>query len=1243
MIPLQFCRETDGWPEDSKYRFNIETSEPLTSFISFNGKEAGRELAQRMREGRIQLLGLHNTANTEQLSHELMARLFYMTGRHAVDILGVPAGKTIQQTDVIGLSWPVATYAREAGFDYCFHGFNRNAMPNDVDGRWTRDMMELDLEKGKHVFSIGNEPNFYWQGPDGQTLFSRSTTYERHDLLNNPYDINPPSVQDPMRIELLIKGHDEINWPFETMLSQDGADFILARRTIAERAVKWNAEYSYPRIICTTYDEYFKAIEKEIAAKNIKLSTIAAEENNQWSDQDYTVARWSGMGRKLGEALPATETLNSMAQVLTGGNDQWKNLFQGYHRLLQYHEHTNAKQSPRGNMVWYETEAEENREMVKETEFYQQAVFSSASDRLTNEISRKAKRNIVVYNMLPRSRTDLVKIEIPADLIPVDDATGERMPVQLLPDGSGVFIAREVPATGYKVFRLEPERVKKSTVSPMLETENRFYKIKINGETGALLSLFDKRQGVELIDTNSPHAFNEYLYEFRTLMADGNYDSKWSRMQKAESVKLEHGPLADVLTVSGKAEGVLEMRQTVIFYHDLPRIDFGIWMNKAPFKGNYREQHEAVFVALPFSVPEFSIHHELPGGVAEPYRQQVEGSATCHYAIRSFTDLSNAKYGITVSPTEGSLVCYGEPISTPFNGDESLFKRDRTYPTKSRLYMYLMNNMFDCNIASDQQGPVSFQWSVQSHAGDWKSGEADKFGREVLQPLIAWRADGKNKGSLKSSGSFMSVDVPNVMCSSVKAAEMNGDGFIVRLNETRGRETTAVVTLPMLPEIKSVRMVTLVENDTKGELPVKNNSFSIKMPKFGVKTVRVICEPASLKVTDLQAKPVADMQVELVWGCQGEGVSHYNLYRDTLPECESSMLNFIGQSAVPAFSDVPSPNIGGWIRSCLTPATKYYYRVIAVDMVNNRIGNGEVVEATTPSSTGKNLPPAAVEGVRPILVSLITIDNYINLLFRTSCEPDVMQYEVHRSTVPGFVPGTNTLAGIVKSDEIPPRSGGYGESAIQYQTRDYDHAMFTDKDVESDTQYYYTVCAIDAAGQRGAYSGEVSIRTKVSWLPKGLKFEAQSSFSEQYGPYGAIDGEASSDHSWVSSPNGGGTKEKPNEVWLSVELPKAIALKGFKIIGDIRSEVAQITTVKGQMRIGGEWKNVAEIKGAKGGEPVIVHLAAPVTADGIKLIFPAGDLPAHADPVQNGIVRVDELVFILANGEEVVLPDLVKK
>jgi hypothetical protein len=811
-------------------------------------------------------------------------------------------------------------------------------------------------------------------------------------------------------------------------------------------------------------------------------------------------------------------------------------------------------------------------------------------------------------------------------MILVDGSTGEKMPVQLLPDGSRVFIAKEVPATGYKVFGLEPagESAAVPTMSARLELETRFYKIRINGETGALLSLFDKTQGVELVETNAPHAFNEYLYEFRTDIGDFNYDSKWSRMQKADSVKLEQGPLAYVLTVAGKAEGVREMKQTVIVYHDLPRVDFGIWMDKAPFQGQYRRQHEAVFVALPLAIPNFTIRHELPGCVAEPYRQQVEGSATCHYSIRGFTDLSNEKYGVTVSPIEGSLVCYGEPTSTPMTGDEAKFRRDRTYPTKSRLYMYLMNNMFDCNIASDQQGPVSFQWALRSHAGDWKTGEADKFGREVLQPLIAWRADGKNNGSLKSSGSFMSVDVPNVMCSVIKPSEMSGDGLIVRLNETQGRETTAVVSLPMLPEILSVRMTSMVENDKGEELPVKNNSFSLKMPKFGVKTVRVVCGQASLKVRDVAAKSVADMQVDLTWGCKGKAVSHYNIYRDTKPECEPTMLNFIGQSAVPEYSDIPRPNIGGWLRSCLAPGTKHYYRVVAVDRANNRIGNGSVVEVTTLASTVKNLPPVAVEGVRPILVSPISLDNFVNILFRTACEPDVTHYEVHRNTVSGFVAGTKTLAGIVKSDDIPQRSGGYGEQAIQYQNKDYDHAMFTDRP-EGDVQYYYKLCAVDSAGQRGAFSEEVAIRTKVPWKPIGLKVDAQSFHAAEYAPELAMDGAPDEFHSWASRPYGGGTKDKPLDVWWQVEFKdKPRTLKGVKIIGDRRDEIPLQKNLQVQVREGGGWKTVGEVKDAAE-KNIAINFAQPVSTDALRVFVPSADLPKSDNPQIDGIVRICEI------------------
>ena len=96
----------------------IETSEPLTSFLGTHSIADAAELARRIREGRIQIGGLHNTANTEQLGHELLARLFYLSNRHARDLLHVPKSRTIQNDDVIGLTWGLATFCAEADIPF---------------------------------------------------------------------------------------------------------------------------------------------------------------------------------------------------------------------------------------------------------------------------------------------------------------------------------------------------------------------------------------------------------------------------------------------------------------------------------------------------------------------------------------------------------------------------------------------------------------------------------------------------------------------------------------------------------------------------------------------------------------------------------------------------------------------------------------------------------------------------------------------------------------------------------------------------------------------------------------------------------------------------------------------------------------------------------------------------------------------------------------------------------------------
>ena len=171
---------------------------------------------------------------------------------------------------------------------------------------------------------------------------------------------------------------------------------------------------------------------------------------------------------------------------------------------------------------------------------------------------------------------------------------------------------------------------------------------------------------------------------------------------------------------------------------------------------------ESVYVALPFAVPEHEFRHELPGCVAEPVADLFDGACTAYYAVRHFSDVSNRRFGVTVSAPDSSLIEYDHPRSCPIrSGGEDLFERTKTPPATSRMYLYLMNNMFDVNVRWDQPGPVQFRYSLRSHAGDWQEGRADEFGWDVMNPLLATVAAGKQQGSLPAAPhSFVAHRLP---------------------------------------------------------------------------------------------------------------------------------------------------------------------------------------------------------------------------------------------------------------------------------------------------------------------------------------------------------------------------------------------------------------------------------------------------------------------------------------------------
>ena len=268
--PLKFCTETDGWDEDSKFRYVIETSEPITSFLGSHSEADAAELARRIREGRIQIGAVHNTANTEQMSYELMARLFYLTGRHTPDLLGVAPSRTAQIDDVIGLTWPLATYCSEAGVPYFFHGHNG---------------------VGQCLQPASAEPVFYWQGPDGASkVLVRSIDYGGY-AGDNLGDGSEGHIQG---LIARLGGH----WPYDTLLCQDGTDFQLITLDNAQKIRRWNVRYAYPRLVYATMTMFFDEIMRQADPAQIK--TFAKDSNNQWADQDATDAWLLALARRQG-------------------------------------------------------------------------------------------------------------------------------------------------------------------------------------------------------------------------------------------------------------------------------------------------------------------------------------------------------------------------------------------------------------------------------------------------------------------------------------------------------------------------------------------------------------------------------------------------------------------------------------------------------------------------------------------------------------------------------------------------------------------------------------------------------------------------------------------------------------------------------------------------------------------------------------------------------------------------------
>ncbi|HZC24416.1 MAG TPA: glycoside hydrolase family 38 C-terminal domain-containing protein, partial [Candidatus Binatia bacterium] len=236
---------------------------------------------------------------------------------------------------------------------------------------------------------------------------------------------------------------------------------------------------------------------------------------------------------------------------------------------------------------------------------------------------------------------------------------------------------------------------------------------------------------------------NQYLYVLGTDPA---------KAQPISNVRVrvkEQGSLVVSLLVEADAPGARKYSTEIRLVEGIDRVDLITNIDKLPVRDK-----EGVHIAFPFSIPGGQLRYDVADSIVRPEADQLTGSCKNFFSVQSWVDVSNSNYGVTWATANAPLIEIGA-----ITAEQPWMK---TIQPSSTIYSYVMNNYWHTNYKADQEGPVSFTYSILPHAA-FNAVEAAKFGTDRREPLIASAA-----ASAPPRPSLLHLSSPNILISSIK-------------------------------------------------------------------------------------------------------------------------------------------------------------------------------------------------------------------------------------------------------------------------------------------------------------------------------------------------------------------------------------------------------------------------------------------------------------------------------------------
>ncbi len=884
---LDWCAETADWDKDCRFRYQVEQAWSLLHWAKRRPAEAVARMMKFAKAGQIEIPALFGNQTSELCGHEELHRLMYPSFQLKREY-GVQVTSAMHN-DVPGFSWGLIGAMADAGVKYFCMGVPRwyFTARQPVHPCW-------DEQAVRHF----NVPGpWWWETPDGKRLL---TWYNLHGM-----EFRPLGEHDTLeRLPGMLKQFDDLGYQWNTVnftVTSGHRDNSPASRWFADFIRDWNDKWVYPHFVNSTNTRFLDIISKKLPADTKVLR--GEFPNTDYTVCATSTPHETGVNRNAHQHLRRGETFATIAGELCDYDFPKAQIDDAYLDTMYHDLHCWGMAHPGGpaqdgNVAEKCTNAYRALALAHDLEM-------KAVNRVADNLTTPEGNFLTLFNALAHKRSDVMTLPLhewapiglpmtwsqpnehgerfygatwaigrdchrapdfmiqgPFDLVDMD--TGKKVTYQLRTitdpqDASPhageriaighqktavdiVFAANDIPAVGYKTYKVVKKRAAKKTAKKAakkaksfirgLTVDNKFVKLKVDEKTGDVVSLFDKELGRELVDKRADHSVTQLIVR----SAETNKEQR----VRAKSVKVvEDGPVFTTIRVKGEAVSLPRFTKDITVYHAAKRVDVAIRGLK-----DSTPTVEA-YLAFPFKVADPKFRFEASGSVIEPTVDQLPGSCTDYYAMQHWADVWDKDGGVVLSPVDSPMMEFGglypayvsgahHQFTNPEYGHEWLAPGSLT---KGHMYALLYYNNYGTNFINVHTGEFLMRFSFTGHAGNWKDAAVRQFGWNAANPCWPVWTPGGQKGSLPTKAhSFIKIGASNVELSTFKPAE-DADGLVVRIRETAGRATTTTAKLPR----RTIRKATLTNTQEENikKLPASGDSVKVSLAAFGTATIRL--------------------------------------------------------------------------------------------------------------------------------------------------------------------------------------------------------------------------------------------------------------------------------------------------------------------------------------------------------------------------------------------------------------------